>query len=390
MLVVPHPVWNNLYALALAVLATGLFAVGAASRPSRRLEAERLGPYFVFFLVMALVAFVTSRSVALSVRFVGFYLTLFLIVLLTISSVKTYEQLQLLVSMAVAGVTVAAIYGCYQGIVGVEVQEIQQDMSINAGMPGRVYSFFDNPNNFAEILVMLTPLDFALFLNARTRAGKVTSGFSVAVCCVALGMTYSRSGWLGFALTAVLFLAFENWKLIPVMVVVALCCLPLLPRSIFRRILTIGNTKDSSLFYRFAIYLASGRLMKDHWIKGVGLGSDVLRETFRNYPPMFDGDYPLHTHNNYLQVWAEMGIVGLAAFVSTLFRQVKSGILAFRACSDPRLRRLLVAATAAFCGILLISFAEYTWYYPRNMFFYWFLFGVIGAGVKLVKQPHRS
>ena len=43
-------------------------------------------------------------------------------------------------------------------------------------------------------------------------------------------------------------------------------------------------------------------------------------------------------------------------------------------------------AIGAFCGILVIGVAEYTWYYPRNMFTYWFLFGVIGACIKLVRM----
>ncbi len=383
MLVAPHALWNNRYAMLGAFLLFGLFALTNASRPKVRLETQHLGPYFVLFLAMAACSFITSQSRNLSLRFVGFYLTLFLLVLLTVSVVRTVEQLQALVGIAVFGLTIAALYGCYQGIIGVEVVASQQDMSVNVGMPGRVYSFFDNPNNFAELLVMLLPLDFALFLNTKNWRGK---GFWLLSCCLglaALGITFSRSGYLGLALAAVIFLAFENWKLIPLLVVVGICAIPLLPQTIYNRILTIGNTKDSSLNYRFAIYEASGRLMEDYWLKGVGLGGDVLALTFKNYSPMHDGNYPLHTHNNYLQVWAEMGIFGLTAYIAALLSQLKNGLKAFRISADKRLKRLLAGAMSGFCGILLISAAEYTWYYPRNMFFYWALFGVIAACVKL-------
>ena len=47
---------------------------------------------------------------------------------------------------------------------------------------------------------------------------------------------------------------------------------------------------------------------------------------------------------------------------------------------------MMATAIGAFCGILVIGVAEYTWYYPRNMFTYWFLFGVIGACIKLVRM----
>lgn len=119
--------------------------------------------------------------------------------------------------------------------------------------------------------------------------------------------------------------------------------------------------------------------MADHWVRGVGLGSDVMKQVFQTYPTIFDGSYPIHTHNNYLQMWGETGILGLISFLALLAWQVKSGIRAFVHAGDKRVRRMLAAAVGAFCGILVIGLAEYTWFYPRNMFTYWFLFGVIAA-----------
>ena len=383
MLMVPHGNWDNRYALMGALALTALFAIGSGPRASHRLEPGAFGPYYIFFMGFICYAFLSSLDWKPSIRFVGFHLAAFLLAVLVVSSVKKYEQLRLLVVLAVLGLTIAALYGCYQGVTGVKVVANQQDLSVNAGMPGRVYSFFDNPNNFAELLVMLMPFTYALFLNAKSWRGKLAAVFSLGVCGAALGFTYSRSGWLGFALATVVFIIFWNWRLIPLLIALGLCCVPLLPETIYNRILTIGNTKDTSTSYRFAIYKASGVLMKDYWLRGVGLGSDILTQTFRGYPPMFDGNFPIHTHNNYLQMWAETGLFGLISFISMLLYQLKTGTKAFLACTDKRVKNLLAAAMAGFCGILLISVAEYTWFYARNMFTYFFLFGVIAACIKL-------
>jgi len=386
MLLAPHNSWNNLYGLVGAVALVAVFALGSAPRPSRKLQVAELGPYFIFFMTFVCYAFWSSLDWKLSLRFVGFYLAAFLLCLLAVSSVRKYEQVELVTALVMTGLTVAALYGCYQGVIGVEVVANQQDLSLNAGMPGRVYAFFDNPNNFAELLVMLIPLDYALFLNAKTWRGRVTSLFSLGVCGVALAFTYSRSGWLGFALATVVFILFWNWKLVPLLLVLGVCAIPFLPETIYHRILTIGNMKDSSTSYRFAIYKASGVLMKDYWLRGVGLGSTILTKTFRGYPPMFDGNFPIHTHNNYLQVWAEMGLGGLVTFICALLYQLKKGVKGFVSCTDKRVKNLLAAAIAGFCGILLISVAEYTWFYARNMFVYFFLFGLIAACVKLARK----
>lgn len=386
MLMVPHSRWDNRYALLGAMALFGIFALGNAARPENQLEMSRLGPHFTLFMAFICCGFLWSLDWKLSIRFVGFYLAAFLLCLLAVSSVKRYEQVEAVVITVVAGLTVVALYGCYQGVIGVEVVANQQDMLVNAGMPGRVYAFFDNPNNFAELLVMLMPLTYALFLNAREWRGKVAALFALGICGIALAFTYSRSGWLGFALATVVFVAFWNWKLIPLLAVLGVCAIPLLPETIYNRILTIGNTKDSSTSYRFAIYKASGVLMKDYWLRGVGLGSDVLKQTFKGYPPMFDGNYPIHTHNNYLQIWAETGLFGLLTFLGTILFQLKTAVKAYARGTDRRVKNLLAAAVAGFCGILLISVAEYTWFYARNMFIWFFLFGLITACAKLCER----
>ena len=182
MLMVPHGNWDNRYALMGALALTALFAIGSGPRASHRLEPGAFGPYYIFFMGFICYAFLSSLDWKPSIRFVGFHLAAFLLAVLVVSSVKKYEQLRLLVVLAVLGLTIAALYGCYQGVTGVKVVANQQDLSVNAGMPGRVYSFFDNPNNFAELLVMLMPFTYALFLNAKSWRGKLAAVFSLGVC----------------------------------------------------------------------------------------------------------------------------------------------------------------------------------------------------------------
>ena len=262
-------------------------------------------------------------------------------------------------------------------------------MYVNAGMPGRVYSFFDNPNNFAEQLVMLLPLDLALFLNCRWR-GKILSLLSLAMGAAAIGFTYSRSGWIGLALAVVVFLALMDWRFVPVFLLLGVAAIPFLPETIYNRILSIGNAHDTSTRYRFEIFDTTTNLMRDYWVRGVGLGTDIMKKTFETYPTIFDGTYPVHTHNNYLQMWGETGIWGIISFLALLLWQLKTGAKALFSTTDKRIKRLLAASIGAFCGILVIGIAEYTWFYPRNMFTWWFLFGIITACIKLARPDSFS
>ena len=383
MLVAPHGMWNNLYNVAGAVAVTALFLLGSATRPKYRLELDRLGPWYLLFMGFICYGLVGSLSPSMSLRYFLFHAGCFLVVLLVVSSVQKVGQLQTLVVIAVAGITVAALYGCYQGWQGVEVVASFQDPILNAGMPGRVYSFFDNPNNFAEMLAMLTPFLLALFLNAKGWRGKVLALFALAVCLAAIGLTLSRSSWIGLALAVVVFLALWNWRFVPAFLLLGVCALPLLPDFILNRIGTIGDMRDTSTLYRFAIYDATANLMEDYGIRGVGLDPDVMRQVFKVYPTMYDGNYPIHTHNNYLQMWGELGLLGGLSYVAGLLSQLKQGVKRFYSSDDRPVKNLLAAAIGGFVGIMVVGLAEYTWFYPRNMFIYWFLFGVIAACIKL-------
>ena len=80
------------------------------------LELDTLGPYMTLYMAFICIALAGSLSTRLSLRFFAFHLTGFLLVLLVVSMVRKYEQLQLMVALAVLGLSVAALYGCYQGM----------------------------------------------------------------------------------------------------------------------------------------------------------------------------------------------------------------------------------------------------------------------------------
>ena len=384
---IDHSKWDNMYAFVGVLLICVLFILAGSHRRGQRFDVKSLGLYVILNMAVICFSVVISQDTWTSIRFLVFQLTAFLILILIVSSVKDYRQLRLLISLVVIGITVAALYGCYQGIVGVEVNASQTDLSVelNQGMPGRIYAFFDNPNAFAGILVMAMPLTYALVLNAETWYSRFAALLSLVLCGLALAQTYSRAGWIGFAVTVVVFVLFWNWRLIPLLIVAVLCCLPILPESIYNRILTIGSKGDGSTGYRFHIYKATLQLLKVYWLKGVGLGSNVLHNAFKQFPPMYNGAYPVHSHCLYLQIWAETGIFGLLTFLGAVVHQGKNAV---KVCSfaERRIKLVIGAAVSAICGILVMGLVEYVWFYTRSLYLFWFVFAVIVSGIKIARS----
>lgn len=400
-LIIPHGSWNNLYALYLIILMLLIFCVEAMPQPKHRLEITTLGPYFTLFMAFVLYSFFTSLGTdftngiaqglrnSLSFRFLTFYIIAFLITLMVVSTIKSTKHLQLMLSIALAGLVIASFYGCYQGWQGVEVVPSQQDALLNPGMPGRVYSFFDNPNVFGQILVMLMPFHLALFINVKTWICKILVLISTTICLVAIALTFFRTGWIGLAIAVIIFLAMMNWRFLPIFLLTGLIALPFLPESIINRILTIGNLRDSSFQYRLNIYKETIYLIRDYGFRGVGLGTDVMTKVFQHYPTMFDGNYPIHTHNHYLQLWVELGFFGVIAFMAMVIQNVKIAIKCFYSSTNREAKSILAAGVGALCAISAIGMMEYIWFYPRVMFVYFFLLGVIVAAAKLAKKKNQ-
>ena len=387
----PYNIWNNMYALAAYVLLTGLFILGGMRRKSQRLEVAGLGIYPAFFVMAVVLGWLTSYSPGESFRFLFFHLTAVLCVMVTVSAVEKPEHLMRLAGCAAAAMAVIGAVGVQQGIQGVPVNYSYTDVTANAGMPGRVYSWYENPNTFAQVLTLLIPLAVALILGCKTVRGKVFGAVACALGVVALLMTYSRASWVGLAVAAVVFLFFWKRKLLPGLVVLALVCLPLLPDAIFNRILSIFNTSDSSTMSRKPLFQAATELIGQRPIRGAGLGTSAVRTAIQELNTYHGKAAFVHAHNLYLQLWLETGIFGLVTFVASMFSGVKSAAHAVKSETCPREVRLVtLASMAAICGTLVSSIADYIWNYPRVMVIFWFVFALMLSGIKLARKSAKA
>jgi len=386
MLVTPYEIWNNLYSLAALLVFLVLLYVGAIRRRSLRPDVASLGPWAVCFACLVVFSYLVSSHTDLSYRFLFFHLTGMLCVLLVVSAVRSEGEYVRLAGFAALGVFAASVYGVVQRLQGIEVNPSYVDLTVNEGMPGRVFSVFENPNTFAEVLVMLLPVTAGLFFAARTRLGKAAAAVSFLAGTVSLAMTYSRASWIGFVVAAAVFVFLMNRRLVPWFVLLGLFALPLLPQTIVNRLLTIFNSSDSSTASRIPIYEAALRLIRNHTLFGVGLGTDTVRQVMTDELYYYGTAPFVHCHDIYLQIWAEMGLVGLLAFLGSMASAVKNGAKAALSPETPfPLRALSAGCASGVVGVLVCCLADYVWMYPRVMVLFWFLFALALSGVKLAR-----
>lgn len=386
-LILPYEHWDNRYSLLGFLLVFLLFLAGGMRRRSLRLDAVAMGPFAVCFAAAVCIAWPLSYSSSLSFRFLFFHMTGMLCVLVTVSAVERGSDLIRLAGFASAALFLVSCYGVVQRIQGVEVNASYVDLSLNEGMPGRVYSMFENPNAFAEVLVLLIPLAVALMLCSKSWAGRIGAGAAALAGVAAILMTYSRASWIGLAAAALVFVFWWNRKLLPALLLAGFALLPLLPDTVFNRILTIFNPNDTSTSSRFPLYEAALRLITRRPVVGAGLGTDAVRLAVKELNLYYGTSPFVHAHSVYLQTWLETGLLGIAAFVASMGWAVKRAAraAAMKTCPLP-VRMITIGGASALVGILVCGIADYVWNYPRVMLIFWFLFAVTLSGIKLAKR----
>ncbi len=382
MVITPHSFWYNIFTSIIAFGLLVLLLIRVASDKNIKINFNYFNFYLTLFVITIFFALIFSLSPGLSLRFFVFHLNCLVLVVLLVNSLNTKERFTTVLESILAGITFVGLYAILQSIKGVPVNPSQTDLSLNPGMPGRVYATMENPNNLGQVLIMILPFYAAAALSSNS----FTKRFIIFVMSLpplaALVLTYSRSAWVGFAVAAFVFVLLTNWKIAPLFIFVGLAAIPFLPRTIYNRIISMWNLRDSSISYRFLIYRTIEPVVEKYWLTGTGLGSDVFMKVVRNYP-LHTGVVPPHTHNLYIQVLIETGIAGLISFVGFLVNIIKRGIKSIKLQEDKYIKYSIIAGVSSLAGILTVGLAEYVWYYPRVMVIFWVVIGLLLASLSL-------
>lgn len=381
--VIPFSRWNNAYSLMGFTALAVLFHAGAMSRRDFRLDLRTVGFYPVVLLGSVFLAVLFSYEPSASLRFLFYHISAALCVVVTVSAVRGEDDLKRLAAGGGVCVLASSLYGVYQRIQGVEVNISYVDLDANAGMPGRVESYFDNPNTFAEVLILLLPLVLALVLCSRRTVSRLAACGTFAVGLAALGMTYSRASWVGMACAMAVLVFLWKPKLIPAFAVLCAAAVPFLPDTIWHRILTIFGPADTTTSSRFPLYAAALEVIRSSPVSGAGLGTAALQDYIRDFN-LYHGEAPfVHAHNLYLETWVELGVLGFASCFASLMWNIKRAARTVRHCAASGARTITCAGAAALCGAMVTGLADYLWNYPRVMCIFWFVFALTAAGAKV-------
>ncbi|MDF9406955.1 MAG: O-Antigen ligase [Pelotomaculum sp. PtaB.Bin013] len=387
-LLLPIAPLKALLALALVTLTSLIFK--AAKRPHFRFHLSSLFiPLLLFYMVM-FYATVTSVSFWDSAGEFFIPVTGLIYLFVIVNTFDSREKLdKLIICLAFAGMITAsyAIYQFYTGVNTVEIRKEWVDITQNPEIQNRAYAVFENPNLLAQYLILLSTVSLGAAFSASKAGLRIFFIATVVIAAFCLLLTYSRGGWLAFAGALVVFALFKSKLLVQLLAVAGVFMYSFLPATITHRLSTITSTKDTSNLYRLDTWHSTLSLVKNHWETGVGLGRKAFARVYYTY--MINSNVVPHSHNLYLQIISEFGILGLAVFCWLFVGIFRLG-LKLSTARDALIRNLNAGIMGALAGFLFHSVVDYfLWYYKLGILL-WLLIAIILVLEKLAAQKISS
>ncbi|HYS53371.1 MAG TPA: O-antigen ligase family protein [Thermoanaerobaculia bacterium] len=127
-------------------------------------------------------------------------------------------------------------------------------------------------------------------------------------------LTFTRSAWIGWVVGAGILLVSKRPRMLIFAVPAVVFFVTFMPLPLFGRLVSSFDARQSSNLDRIRMVQAGVEIIKDYPLLGVGPAN--VKEV---YPLYRKHDAPRfripHLHNNVVQLWAERGVLALAAYL---------------------------------------------------------------------------
>jgi O-antigen ligase len=277
--------------------------------------------------------------------------SLLLFYAVAVSSRVGKQQLQWVVNFSIVGGCAAALYvirGFSQGIFfpggsGVRASLIMGDK-------------LSDPNYFATMLLLPLSLAIGYFLSCPGRMKKVLLSAVIAIIGYSIFVTMSRGTLFGLGVLVLVYvfrLRFQRRVVVPIALVLVLL-IAAAPEGLWMR---LQGSQLHRAAGRLDIWIVGLNILKHHGLFGVGINNFPLAyNRYAGSAVVFPG-FTKDSHNTFLNVSAELGLVGFLLFFFALRSEFIAGSGAPRKGNQNKAPPpMLVACEAACFGILAAGF----------------------------------
>ena len=198
---------------------------------------------------------------------------------------------------------------------------------------------FDNPNDLAYSVVLVVPFAMGFLFQSETILGRLAGLFFLAVSIYCIYLTRSRGGQVAFAASVSSWVYFwlrdpKRKRQIVILAITAIIGAAVVQAS--------GYREDESAMGRVEAWSQGWQLLKSNPIVGVGKNQ-------------FIEHHKKDTHSSYVRAGAELGLLGLYAFIGMIYAVALTILELQKPTVDEKWRPFYAGFGAFFVSFIIAS-----------------------------------
>lgn len=399
---------KELIAEILVILGLMFWGFKVLSQEKTKLTSSTLNFPILSFISICTLSLIWSDSFFVSLKELPLFLAGPLLYFVITNNISDERQICRILNVLLIVGSLFGIYGIFQynGI----------DFSFWLRNIGRqqVFGLFGNVNFFAEYLIVPLPIAVSLFFATQNKLKKILLLIGIIVMGASLTATFTRGSYLGFSVSLI-FMSFlflisrgknfikKNRKIFIIIlaVVIIITFLFIIPNPLNKsgtaiekiksRISISQLTQSSSIKRRIATWKFTVLMIKDHPLLGSGIGTykyNTLKyqaEFFKQGEnrSLYPHGFAEKAHNEYLQLWAEMGIVGLGIFVWLIISYFSCGIKILRKIKDEYKQGIIIGLMGSVVAVLIDGLFGFPLHLPATVILFWLVLALTIATIKI-------
>jgi putative inorganic carbon (hco3(-)) transporter len=305
------------------------------------------------------------------------YVEMFFLFFVAAAAIRTRKQMAIVIGLMCLSVLV--VNKNYVSTIGDRNLNHFSDELRDAGALG--YAGENGMGAFqAEIAIFLIGL--AVFAKKPLlKCGLLVIALTSVYC---LELTFSRGAYAGFLIGLFVLGLIKERKILILLAIMLVVWQNIVPYAVTQRVMMTyreGGGVDSSAKERLTVWEDALQVINEEPIFGTG---------FNTYAYMHRVMEFTDTHNYYLKVILETGLIGLLIFLWLLGAACRMSWRLFRVTTDPTLGALGCGLFAMWICVLVVNCFGDRWTYLQVNGFLWVLLGLAARGLYLVSQEKEG
>ncbi|MDP4177082.1 MAG: O-antigen ligase family protein [Bacillota bacterium] len=269
---------------------------------------------------------------------------------------------------------IVGIFGIVQFFtnIGLDKQFIGQ---YNFGVNKRIASSFGNPDTFGAFIILAIFPIIMLAIYEKNKFKKIILSLISVLLFINMILTGSRNAYLGFIIGCIILSILVSKKILIVLFGAGIPSL-LIPQ-VRERILQIGSSTENAS--RIKIWKTALMMIKEHPIFGVGNGNfvsyyDDYTRKYKSLKILWHTKYP--SHNSYLKVQSELGIIGIVAFFGTLVSGIINILKFVKTTDNKYYKYFYIGFLASVAAFYIMNLADNLFFVPKATTFFWLFLAI--------------